>query len=437
MNVRRDPLGFYVRLAREAGPFAHFTVPSGTALYFVNDPALVREVLVTRPEDFIKWNFNEKFAQVFGQGLIGSQEPRHRQMSRVARPAFQSGRSESYARQMTRLIGEQLAGWREGPIDLTRAMNALTLEVVAHCLLGIMLEPGEPEAIHAASDTLQRHIMRLGNPAGADERAFAAANAEVTRLVRGLLARHRAAVRAGETDDLVDLLLAAGRHDPDLVTAAQIEDELRTFLLAGYVTTASALSCACWLLARHSEAGATLARQVRAVLGDRAPAYEDLPALADPCEAVFLETLRLYPPGWGFGRETTRELILGGYTLPAGANLVICPWLLHRDPDRFPEPECFLPARWTGGELRTRLPRGSFLPFSAGTRSCLGERFATMEATLVLATVVQCWTFSELPGRPDPGWTPRVTLWPQHGVTLRITPAAPPLQTATLFTDLQ
>jgi cytochrome P450 len=117
------------------------------------------------------------------------------------------------------------------------------------------------------------------------------------------------------------------------------------------------------------------------------------------------------------GRETLREVKLGQYTLPRGAHVLIIPWLLHRDPRFFHEPEKFNPERWRD-DARARLPRCSYLPFSTGSRSCVGERFAMMEATLVLALIAQRWKFAELPAKPDPGWTPQIVYWPRRGIRL-------------------
>lgn len=418
LALKRDPFAFFSRLAREAGDFACYTVASGETIYFVNDPALVREVLGAQEANFTKWAFNSSFRLIFGQGLNGSEGLLHRHMHRVARPALLPGRVPDYAATMLELSAAHQARWREGELDLGSAMSLLTVEIMAKTLFDVQLDDVAGDIL-GVGQTLQKLSDRLGS-SPADDREFNAANTRLSEIARELIRRHRAAGRSDDT--LLGLLLAAqseNREHRELVTDEQIVEELRTFLLAGHVTTANVLSCAFWLLSREPAVAAELRRNLDTVLGNRAPTLADLPAL-EICERIFLETVRLYPPVWVLGREALRDVQLGGYTVPAGAKLVIVPWTLHRDACLFPEPERFDPARWADN-ARSRLPRGSFIPFSAGARSCLGERFAMLEGTLLLASVAQGWSFDEIPGRPAPGWSPQAILWPRRGVWLQAT----------------
>ena len=131
----------------------------------------------------------------------------------------------------------------------------------------------------------------------------------------------------------------------------------------------------------------------------------------------YSKRLRMYPPVWVLGRDAVKPIQLGDYSLAAASKIVICSWLLHHSNRHFPDSEKFQPERWED-DLRNRLPRGSYIPFSIGSRNCMGERLAMIEATLVLASVAQQWKFAELPDKPDPGWTPQVIYWPQRGIRL-------------------
>lgn len=419
---RRDPFAFFTRLAAEAGSFVSYELPSET-VYFVNDPVLIRKVLVEEDAKFVKWAFNPKWHEAFGEGVLLSEGPLHRRMRRLARPAFRPDRLPDYARTMIEVTQRRLSTWRDdGAMEIDREMVLLTLEIVSGTLFGVTLGDWL-ERVRAASRTAQLLSDRLGN-APADNRLFASAVEELEGVSRFILEERR---RTGQADeDLLALLFAGQETAPEIVTDEQICQEIRSFLLAGHITIANVLAAACWHLAREPEMFAALRQSLDQSLGDRVPGLGDLPALSF-CEHLMLETLRLYPPVWALGREARREVEIGGHPIPEGAKLVIVPWVLHRDAGRFPEPDRFMPSRWRN-DLRARLPRGSYLPFSAGARGCLGEHYAMLEGTLLLAFFASRWQFRELPERPDPGWSPQIILWPRRGVRLHVTrrAAAPP-----------
>jgi cytochrome P450 len=131
-------------------------------------------------------------------------------------------------------------------------------------------------------------------------------------------------------------------------------------------------------------------------------------------EAVILESMRCYPPVWIIGREALRDTELGGHRVPRGTRLWISPWVLHRDPDLFPQPESFCPERWLDG-LQKRLPRFAYLPFGGGPRLCIGNAFAMTSAILVLATVASRF-FLRVPPEPPLKLVPSITLRLRHGL---------------------
>ena len=409
--LTREPLVFFERLAREAGNFAHYAL-NDRVVYFVNEPKLIREVLVANEDSFRKWAFNDSFRLIFGDGLIGSYGELHRKVRKVAQPSLQQNRLARYAETIVDLAERRQNDWREGEIDLSSEMTLLTVEVIARVLFSTSLGD-RARKILEATHTLMRLSTKLGG-AAEDVRAFAEANATVSTITEELLDEGAA---AGGEGNLLSHLLAAHARDENGISRDQLREEMRTFILAGHVTTAQSLACACWLLARDPVSEKKLHEEVDTVLAGRRPRAEDLPRLSF-CEMIMLETLRLYPPVWVFGREALRDVNLDGFTLLAGSELVICSWLLHRSPRLFPEPESFDPERWRNN-ARARLPRCSYLPFSTGPRNCLGEHFALMESVLVLASIAKKWKFRELPGQHDPGWTPQLLYWPRRGIRLK------------------
>jgi cytochrome P450 len=203
--------------------------------------------------------------------------------------------------------------------------------------------------------------------------------------------------------DLLSLLLAAQDDTGKAgMTAKQVRDEAVNLFWGGHEPAAITLTAAWFLLAGHPHICSRMQAELDRVLGDRPVTAADLPALPYT-QQVLKEALRLYPPIFAFGRQTLRPLELGGHTLPAGTNLLLSPYTLHRRPDIFPDPDRFDPDRFAP-ESEANRPRFSYLPFGSGPRFCIGSHFAQMEALVVLATLGRYVNFTPKPGhrvKPD------------------------------------
>ncbi len=197
----------------------------------------------------------------------------------------------------------------------------------------------------------------------------------------------------------------------------QLRDEVMTMLLAGHETTALALSWAWFLLASHPEAQAKLHEELDRVLTERLPKTADIPQLAYT-NKVIREALRLYPPAWVMSRRAAEDVKIGEYFVPAGSNVIISPWVTHRDARFFPNPEAFNPDRWSP-EFEQTLPKFAYFPFGGGPRICIGNNFALMESAILLASVAQRFDVSLVPGR-NVAPLASITLRPAHGVHVRL-----------------
>ncbi|HEX3816857.1 MAG TPA: cytochrome P450, partial [Chthoniobacterales bacterium] len=171
--LKRDPLAFFQQLGREGGPLVRIEL-TDRDIYFVNDPALVREILVAQEERFRKWAFNRSFRIIFGSGLIASHGELHGQAQKTSQPSFRQSRLEDYARTMVCLTTEMMSGWSEGPLDLSAELVQLTLEIVGRVLLSRSLRDDAARII-AATDTLQRFSNQLGASVEIDRQYEAAA----------------------------------------------------------------------------------------------------------------------------------------------------------------------------------------------------------------------------------------------------------------------
>jgi cytochrome P450 len=196
-----------------------------------------------------------------------------------------------------------------------------------------------------------------------------------------------------------------------------VRDEAMTIFLAGHETTANALSWTWYLLSRSPDVEARLHDELARVLQGRVPTLADIPALPY-VEQVITEAMRLYPPAWIIGRRAIAEYPIDGYLMPARSVVVICPYVIHRDPRWFAEPERFWPERWTPA-FKSSLPPFAYVPFGGGARRCIGESFAWMELMLVLSTIAQRWRLRLVPGHPVVP-QPVITLRLKHGLRMTL-----------------
>jgi cytochrome P450 len=238
--------------------------------------------------------------------------------------------------------------------------------------------------------------------------------------VYAIIAHRRA--RPEDTGDLLSMLMASRDEDGSRMSDKQLRDEVLTFLLAGHETTALALTWTWYLLAQHPQVETKLHDELDRVLAGRTPEFTDLPRLPYT-ERVIKESMRLYPPAWSLARTVISEFELGGYRIPAGANVVMSQWIMHRHPAYFPEPEKFNPDRWVGESMQ-KLPRFVYFPFGGGPRQCIGASFAMMEATLLLAIMAERFRLQLVPGHPVVP-VPSFTLRPKYGMRMTLAARKP------------
>jgi cytochrome P450 len=240
------------------------------------------------------------------------------------------------------------------------------------------------------------------------DQALSALDDIILRIIRQRRAR-------GGGDDLLGMFLEARDEDGAGLDDRELRDEVMTLFLAGHETTALALTYAFLLLSKHPDAEARLRAEI-AALGERPATAEDLARLPY-AHAVVLEAMRIYPPVWALGREATEELTLAGHRIPRGGQVWLAQWVNHRDPRYFDDPERFRPERWLDG-LERRLPRFAYYPFGGGPRLCIGNAFATVEAVLLLVTLMRRLHIRVRLDRPL-RLVPTVTLRPRDPVIAR------------------
>jgi cytochrome P450 len=419
-RLRRRPLEMMTDVARNYGDLTYFRL-GPYRIYSVNHPALVREVLVSKAKQFPKAARSTRVLSQFdGQGLAVSQGDFWLRQRRLVQPAFHSRRLGRYAEITVELTRRRMERWRPGAVyHVADEMTHLAIEVIAKALFDV--EVGDQvsqlrEAVGIFSETLFREISApfvlpdwLPLPAKRRKRW---AIRSVDTLIRDII-RARRATGEDKGDLLSMLLLAVDEAGNGAgMTDEQARDEAVTLFRGGHDTTAAGLAWIWYLLARHPEAEARLLQEVDAVLQSRPATYADLPQLRYT-EMVVKESLRLYPPVWAlFGREANTEVQLGGFVLPRGAQVLILPWGIHRNPRFFENAENFDPGRF-GPERIEGLTPDAYIPFGLGPHLCIGASFATMQMVLTVATVLQRfrWTLAPEQGPVEP--EPHVAIRPK------------------------
>lgn len=401
----RDRLALLSRATARYGDAVRMTI-GPKSIYLFNHPDHAKHVLADNSGNYRKGIGLNEARRVIGDGLLTSDGELWRQQRRTIQPLFQNkrlaGQDTVLAEEAGRLVARLRAHVGGGPVDVAREMTGLALGVLGRTLLEADL--GAHDSIGHAFEGVQDQAMfemvtlamvPLWLPLPLHLR-FRRSRRELYRIVDLLVAGRLR--EPGDGGDLLSRLIESTRLRDDPAAARQrLREELVTVLLAGHETTASTLSWAFHLLDRHPEARERVREEAVSVLGDRPPVYEDLRRLTYTA-SVLEEVMRLYPPVWALTRIAREGDEVGGYRVPAGADVLISPYTLHRHPAYWREPDVFRPERFAPGAPADR-PRYAYIPFGAGPRFCVGNHLGMMEATFVLAMVCRELRLTGLPGR--------------------------------------
>ena len=422
-EFNRDTLGFIER-CRDYGDvvrmrFLYLTV------HFLYNPDDIEYVLSTNAKNFIKSRSLRSpfFRRLVGNGLLTSEGEEWKRQRRLAQPAFHRQRISAYGDVMVEYATRMISSWRHGEQrDIHRDMMRLTLEIVVKTLFNADVS-GDADKVGQvlsqmvkpfASQATVKWILdnRLPTPA---HRRFNQAAKEIDEIVYRIIAERRAS--SHDQGDLLSMLLAAHDEDGSQMTNRQLRDEVMTLFLAGHETTALTLSWAWYLLAQNPGVEKKFHSELDEELQGRQPTMSDMPNLKYT-EMIAKESMRLYPPAYGVGRETIDECEIGGYRVRARSQVFMFQWATQRDSRFFEEPQQFCPERWTE-DFSNALPKYAYFPFGGGPRLCIGNYFAMMEVVLLLASIGQRFKFSLLPDHPV-SLLPAMSLRPRDGIKVTV-----------------
>ena len=425
-----NPLGLYLDSQRRLGDVVRYRM-GYIHVEQLTHPEHVKHVLADASARYTKGTVFDKTRPLVGNGLLTAEGELWKRQRRLAQPAFHRERLAALGTRMTDTLSELLPAWERAAdggtlLPVFPELMRLTLTVAVRALFGVDVAGHTAAVGEAFTTALEVTNERIISPLPflpwlyrlptRSNRAFRRAVDTLEGIVRGLIAQRRAA--GTQAEDLLGMLMAASDADTgDTFDDAQLRDEVMTLLLAGHETTATALAWTFHLLARHPEVEATLHAEVDAALGGRMPTVADLPRLRY-VGCVFAEALRLYPPIWAIPRVPREDDVVDGFRIPKGDIVILVPYVTHRHPDFWPEPERFEPTRFLPENSKDR-PRWAYLPFGGGQRQCIGNHFAMMEAQLLLTWVAQRFRLREVPGVPVVP-EPLVSLRPKGPMPMRV-----------------
>jgi cytochrome P450 len=364
---------------------------------------------------------------LLGDGLLTIDDEYHDRSRAIMMPAFHR---EQVAAAVETMQAETAAAidaeLRPGAtVDVYEWMRGLAMRIAMRALLG--LDPDEAGKGAAAAHHFERALafygidygLRLVRGPRSPWSKMIASRRVLDEIVFAEIAARRADPDPGRRD-VLSLLVAARGERGEAFSDREVRDQLMTLMFAGHDTSTSTVTFLLHELARHPEVVARLREEQERVLGGEPPNAAQLESELPYLGMVFDEVLRLYPPAWIGPRRAVREFEFGGCTVPRGSYVNYCSWASHRLPEVFPDPEAFVPERFSR-ERKAALPRGAYVQFGGGQRVCIGKRFGQTEVKLVTTMLLQRCRLDALPGRT---MTVRQmpTLSPRGGLPMRVLP---------------
>lgn len=395
---RKNAPEFLLRAAQKYGGICKFRL-KGFDIYFVSDPELVREVLVTQDKSFVKGPGYQKLKPWLGNGVLTSEGEEHKRQRRLLQPAFQRQRIEAYAESMKREAEKAADNLQDGQqIDLLPFMENLAFIIATSCMFDNAIDAGRPAFFAAMRQSIHYiDTMNAYSLSAFWQRWSGRAEREKWEAIRLLHTMVDEIIQSRRQDtecrgDLLSMLVSALDEEGDGtgLSDEEVRDQIMTLLVAGFDTIAASLTTCIFQLARNPEAEQCVVEEMVRQLNGQPAGFTEAMAL-DRTTAAFSEAMRLYPAAWVLPRTAKEAVQIGDYQIPEKATVLVSAYVNQRDPRYFPEPERFSLERWP--EPKGSLPKMAYYPFGAGARVCVGQQFSWLEANIVLASFLQRWRF--------------------------------------------
>jgi len=420
----KDMLGLFENTAREYGGIAQFNL-LGRPYFLVTDPDYVKYILQDNYRNYIRGRSVETGRVLLGNGLPLIDGDFWLRERRMLQPAFHRERLAKLASTAQAVIESHLDAWLEkskhGPLDMDEEMMKLTLTVIIKTMFSAPIDD-RIAALSRAFNVASKFMLWRSQQAWAPPLWFPVPrNLEYNRALKTLndtIYPLIVEARRSPGDDLLAMLLdMRDQESGEGMSDQQARDEVVTIFFAGHETTAATMTWTYYLLSLHPEVEQKLYEELKTALNGRPPSFTDLPKLTY-MHQVLNEVLRLYPSAYLFAREALIDDVLDGYLIPANTLIFITPYITHRNPRYWPDPEKFDPDRFTPEAVAGR-PKHVYYPFGEGPHVCIGSNFAMMEMQLILAASLPRFHLKLVPGQTV-ALKPEATLRPKGGMKMTV-----------------
>lgn len=427
LEFNASPVAFLQDAANTYGDVVHFTV-ANEDVFLLRRPEHVQYVLQENLENYQRGFEYAALEKVIGRSLLTTEGHRWKKLRRISQPAFSKKRIDAFDGAIVDATDAMLERWESdvgvgAQLDVAAEMMRLTLEIIGKLMFSFDLSDSASELGEAVAIVLEHANHAMSNPLRIPDvvptkknRRFREAMDRFDALFGRMIAERRES--GTENGDLLGMLMAARDDETgERLEDGELESEMLTFLVAGHETTSIALMWSLYALSKHAVPARRVHREIRDKLPSRRPTAAD--AELCPYLQLFIdETMRLYPPVWAVGRSAQVDDDIGGYRVPKGSIVMLSPWVTHRDPSTWDNPEGFDPERFTARASQKR-HKTAYFPFAAGPHKCVGMGLAMLELRLVLPRILQRFRLDLLPGF-EPGFDPQLTLKPKHGMQMTL-----------------
>ena len=465
-----NPLPILLQITKRYGDISHFKFGPKLHVYLINNASYIENILVRDNNSFVKSPGLRLAKRVLGNGLITSEGKIHDIQRRLVQQAFTRNRVKTYGKIISEYSFEYINNnWNDELIlDIHKEMTKLTLAIISKILFGSnTLALSDIDNISNSITIIIEYINKLRLPflkfieilplpltikykralSDLDNLIYDKIHEKRQKTKKSLneneinldFSENTKSFQNKDDMDMLSILIASG-HNKETnnkensiyenkskvvrMDNRQLRDEVMTMFLAGHETTANALTWTIYLLALHPEKESKIVDEIISLTGsneddNKLITFDDVSKLKYT-EMVLMESMRLYPPSWAIGRQAIEDYNLDNkYVIPSGSVLIMSQYLVHHDSRYFSQPQKFYPERWTP-EFRASIPRFSYFPFGGGSRSCIGEPLAWIEAIIILATIIKRWKISLEEDKKYVELRPLVTLRPKYGIRVKL-----------------
>ncbi|NMG09913.1 cytochrome P450 [Brasilonema sp. UFV-L1] len=428
LQMASNPLQFLTNAAREYGDVVHLGAIGPQQLYLIAHPDCVKHVLQENPQNYTKGENFQEMKLVIGEGLVISEGDSWRRQRRLMQPSFHRQQIAAMVNDMTATIAQMLERWhqmeRGATLDAYDEMLLLTQKMLLKTTLSIDTSSDTTELIQAWNTIYKFLSDRLwavfkppiSFPTPKNRQFLQAINTLRTTANRIIQERQQG---NDAPNDILSMLMSSRDESGEGLSDQQLHDQIVGLFSAGFETSGAVLSWIWYLLSKYPSVERQLQKELSTVLDGRTPTFEDLPNLKYT-KMIVQEAMRLYPGAWVYARNNLKDDVIGGYHIPAGSMLLLSPFVTHRLPAFWDNPEGFDPERFSPEQSANR-PRYAYFPFGGGSRQCLGDIFALTEIQLVVAMVSQQFRLNLVPEYPVER-APLLTLQTRHGILMTLEP---------------